>query len=159
MNMDGFQNWVVQTGLMVSLLILVILLIRRPFARAFGPNAAYALWSLPLIRLCLPVFTIPQNWVPDALRKKTNEPEPAPVFEGAETPIFVQPPVGGAEQISPVENIDYSLMLIGLWLSVAVLWLSYQFYQQVRFKAGLISESQLPTAALAQEIQLSLIHI
>ena len=54
MTLDAFQSWVVQTGLVVSLLIVLILLIRRPFARMFGANAAYALWSLPLIRLLLP---------------------------------------------------------------------------------------------------------
>ena len=153
MSMEALQNWIVQTGLMVSLLILLILLIRRPFARAFGPNAAYALWSLPLIRLCLPVFTIPQNWVPNALREKANDPATAPVFEGAEIPIIVQPSAGGAARIPPVEGLDYSVVLIGIWLSFAVLWLSYQFYQQFRFKAGQISQSQIPTDGLAQEIR------
>ena len=144
MSMEALQNWIVQTGLMVSLLILLILLIRRPFARAFGPNAAYALWSLPLIRLCLPVFTIPQNWVPDSLREKASDPATAPVFDGAEAPVFVQPPIGSAERINPPEAFDYSLVLMGLWLSVAVLWLSYQFYQQVRFKACLLYTSPSP---------------
>ena len=105
MSMDALQNWVVQTGLMVSLLIFVVLLIRRPFARAFGANAAYALWSLPLIRLCLPVFTIPQRWVPESLREKASEAAPAPVFEGAETPVFVQPPAGGTERILSLIHI------------------------------------------------------
>lgn len=159
MSLDSFQEWIVQTGLMVSLLILLILLIRRPFARAFGPTAAYALWSLPLIRLFLPVFTIPQSWVPDSLREKASEAAAAPVFDGAETPVFVQPPIGSAERINPPEAFDYSLVLMGLWLSVAVLWLSYQFYQQVRFKAGMISESQIPTDGLAAEIRSAKIQI
>ena len=153
MSVDALQNWVVQTGLMVSLLIFVVLLIRRPFARAFGANAAYALWSLPLIRLCLPVFTIPQSWVPESLREKASEAAPAPVFEGAETPVFVQPPAGGAERISPPEAFDDSLVLMGLWLFIALLWLSYQLYQQFQFKAHLIAESQIPTDGFAVEIR------
>ena len=153
MSLEALQNWVVQTGLMVSLLILLILLIRRPFARAFGPNAAYALWSLPLIRLCLPVFTIPQSWVPEFFRVKAAAPAETPIFGRAETPVFVQPPAGSAERISPPQGLDFSAVLIGIWLSIAVLWLSYQFYQQFRFKADLISKSQFPTDELAKEIR------
>ena len=153
MSLEALQNWVVQTGLMVSLLILLILLIRRPFARAFGPNAAYALWSLPLIRLCLPVFTIPQSWVPEFFRVKAAAPAETPIFGRAETPVFVQPPAGSAERISPPQGLDFSAVLIGIWLSIAVLWLCYQFYQQFRFKAGLISQSEIPTDELAKEIR------
>ncbi len=72
MTIEAFQNWVIQTGLVVSLLIIIILLIRRPFAWAFGANAAYALWSLPLIRLCLPGVSVPSNWVPKFLREPSS---------------------------------------------------------------------------------------
>lgn len=44
----------ITTYLSVALILAVILMIRRPFARAYGAKAAYALWALPLIRLVLP---------------------------------------------------------------------------------------------------------
>jgi len=44
----------------VSLLIVLVLIIRRPFARMFGARAAYALWMLPFIRLVMPEVTIPR---------------------------------------------------------------------------------------------------
>jgi len=67
MTLEAFQSWVLQTGLVVSLLIVIILMIRRPFSRLFGANAAYALWCLPFIRLVMPGLAVPQNWLPDQL--------------------------------------------------------------------------------------------
>jgi len=52
-------EWVLETGLAVSLLIILVLLLRRPFARMFGAHATYTLWALPLIRLFMPEITIP----------------------------------------------------------------------------------------------------
>lgn len=49
-----------QTSLAISVLIALVLLIRRPFAYWFGAKAAYALWAVPLIRLVLP--PLPANW-------------------------------------------------------------------------------------------------
>lgn len=59
MTVEAFTVWGLQTGLMVSFLIGLVLVIRRPFARYFGANAAYALWLLPAIRLVLPPMTVP----------------------------------------------------------------------------------------------------
>ena len=152
MTLEVFQNWVIQTGLVVSLLIAVILLIRRPFARAFGANAAYALWSLPLIRLCLPGLSIPQNWVPKSL-----QPLPAqPVSEFPAAPAFT--PNAASDFFAPAETastaaIQWGAILIGVWLCVAVLWLGFQLIQQSRFKANLIAQSSEPDLGLSVEIK------
>ena len=53
-----FISWLWQTSLNVSLLILFVLLIRKPVARRIGPHAAYALWLLPCLRLFLPAIPI-----------------------------------------------------------------------------------------------------
>ena len=41
-------------------LVLVILLIRKPFARHFGPGLTYALWAVPALRLLLPPLPFAQ---------------------------------------------------------------------------------------------------
>ena len=46
--------WLLQNMIAASLMMLVVLAIRTPVARAFGAVWAYALWSLPLARLVLP---------------------------------------------------------------------------------------------------------
>jgi len=158
MILEAFQNWVIQTGLMVSLLIMVILIIRRPFARAFGANAAYALWSLPLIRLCLPGLSVPQNWVPEFLREAPHQPGTASTFEFAENnlPTLINDSdVFAPDRSLVTEGIQWSLILISVWLTVAVLWFAYQLLQQARFRSRLVAQSSAPTTKLSREIGLA----
>ncbi|HMN52899.1 MAG TPA: M56 family metallopeptidase [Sphingopyxis sp.] len=42
------------TMVATALLVLAVLLIRKPFARHFGPHLTYALWLVPALRLILP---------------------------------------------------------------------------------------------------------
>lgn len=156
MTLEVFQGWVIQTGLVISLLIAIILLIRRPFARAFGANAAYALWSLPLIRLCLPGLSVPQDWVPSFLRQVPKDPVPMPAFEIPESgsPAFT----GGPKSVAPTEMttfdvVQWGVILVAVWLCVAILWLGYQLMQQSRFKSNLITTGSKPSLNLQKEIQ------
>lgn len=48
------MSWLVSNALVASLLVVVVLVIRRPVARLFGAHAAYALWLAPAVRLLLP---------------------------------------------------------------------------------------------------------
>ncbi len=48
------------TTLAVGLLVLLVLVIRKPFAKRFGAKAAYLLWALPLARFVTP--PLPGNW-------------------------------------------------------------------------------------------------
>ncbi len=48
------MSWLVSNALIASLLIVVVLVIRRPVAQLFGAGAAYALWLAPAVRLILP---------------------------------------------------------------------------------------------------------
>lgn len=52
-------GWAVDTAMAVSVLIAVVLLIRRPFAASFGARAAYALWLAPAVRAVTPPLTLP----------------------------------------------------------------------------------------------------
>ncbi len=53
------MSWLVSNAMIASLLILVVLLIRRPVAQLFGARAAYALWLAPALRLVLPPLPQP----------------------------------------------------------------------------------------------------
>ena len=50
--------WFVETSVSISLLLLAILLIRKPVAHVFGPGAVYFLWAIPFGRLFLPQLNI-----------------------------------------------------------------------------------------------------
>ncbi|MES2902635.1 MAG: M56 family metallopeptidase [Pseudomonadota bacterium] len=56
------MSWIAGNLLVASLLILVVLAIRRPVARHFGARAAYALWLAPALRLVWP--PMPSNLSP-----------------------------------------------------------------------------------------------
>ena len=50
-------EWLTDTLLATSGLILLVLLLREPVRRRFGPSVAYALWLLPAARLVMPSMT------------------------------------------------------------------------------------------------------
>jgi beta-lactamase regulating signal transducer with metallopeptidase domain len=52
--MTHFSEWAVDALLSSFLLALLVLAIRTPVARMFGPRIAYALWLIPALRLVLP---------------------------------------------------------------------------------------------------------
>lgn len=47
-------GWAIEALAGSALLMALVLAIRAPVRRAFGPDVAYALWGLPVLRLCLP---------------------------------------------------------------------------------------------------------
>lgn len=59
-------QWLLDTFVWTGMLIALVLLVRRPVARHFGPQVAYALWGLPLARLVLPPIMLPASFAPAA---------------------------------------------------------------------------------------------
>ena len=155
MTLAALTSWVIQTGLMVSLLIIVILLIRRPFARTFGANAAYALWSLPLIRLFLPGLELPRSWVPSAFKPTGVDASrfEFPV-EDATAPASLPQALGQVD--APMSVLpSVGVILAGIWIGVACVWLIYQLIQQSHFKSNLIAQSSIPGLDVRAEIELA----
>jgi beta-lactamase regulating signal transducer with metallopeptidase domain len=50
-------DWLGHTILATSLLMALVLLVREPVRRQFGPSAAYGLWLIPALRLLMPTLT------------------------------------------------------------------------------------------------------
>lgn len=53
-------GWLIDTLIATSLLMALVLLIRRPVARHFGPRLTYALWLIPVARLFIPSLSMEQ---------------------------------------------------------------------------------------------------
>lgn len=108
--------WIVQNLAAASLMMLVVLVIRTPVARAFGAVWAYALWLLPLGRLVLP--PLPQG------TPELGLPSIALLIPAAgETAAL--PAQGGGGAWLPI--------LIALWLAGAAIFLIVQFFAYRRF--------------------------
>ena len=76
------------TTFAVGLLVLLVLAIRKPFAKRYGAKAAYLLWALPLARFVMP--PLPGNW---SLAGWLGFNRPAPVEAEAVPNEFVMAPV------------------------------------------------------------------
>ena len=113
-------QFLLETLLWTGALIAAVLLLRRPVTRMFGPQAAYALWALPLLRLFLPPITLPA-WM---------KPETAPA--GGEI-LIIEETVSAApvlaQQAAAVpatfpSPVDLMVPLMAIWLGGAVLFVA-----------------------------------
>lgn len=114
--------WAVESLIAVTLMMLLVLAVRRPVARLLGAEWAYALWLLPLLRLILPplpfagggiLFVIPPDaaFIPAA-------------GESAASP----PPFGGPGQWVP---------LLAGWAGGAAVFITWQLVSYRNFLAAL----------------------
>jgi beta-lactamase regulating signal transducer with metallopeptidase domain len=101
-----------------SVLMLLVLGLRRPFAVLFGAGPAYALWLLPALRLVMPPLP---SFAPDI-------PALAPaqtLIVWAGTAAAPLPPDGGSGQWVP--------LLLAIWAVGAAAFLLWQFLSYRRF--------------------------
>jgi beta-lactamase regulating signal transducer with metallopeptidase domain len=111
-------SWLAETFVTLTLLLLLVLALRGPVARAFGAGWAYALWAVPALRLFLP--PLPQL-TPDFALPAAVVNIPATVVGGA-APLPVE---AGPGQWLP--------LILAVWAGGAVIfltlqWLSYRAF-------------------------------
>jgi len=131
-----------------TVLMLFVLLVRRPVTRLFGARLAYALWALPAIRLLLPplpgwtpVFA-PDRWLPS----------PSPVaVEMVAVPADALPAAGPAVADAP----DLLAMLAGVWAVGALLWFGWQLLRYHRFLHLLMADARLLTRTGGTDVLIS----
>jgi bla regulator protein blaR1 len=129
-----------------GVLIAAVLLLRRPVARHFGPQVAYALWALPLARLLLPPITLPA-WMrpPAALPDPAAAPIPgdaALVWQGASAlpPTAAElPQPAGFDLIAFLSDLPLIEGLLLLWLSGAAVFLCRRFAAYFELRDELLS--------------------
>ena len=111
-------GWAVDTTIAVSVLLLVVLAIRKPFAAAFGARAAYALWLAPALRAVTPPLALP------------DMPIPAPSLVGGVNYAVV---TGSA---STEIVISLGAILSFVWIGGAVSFLALHVWRHHRFISG-----------------------
>lgn len=118
-------QWLLDTFVLTSVLIAAVLLLRGPVARHFGPQVAYALWALPLLRLLMPPLVLPANFAP-------VEAEPA----AAAALVLVRE--------APVAEAGFALtdLLLPLWLGGAVLFLVWRAADYLRMRRELLADAR-----------------
>ncbi|MEO1405652.1 MAG: M56 family metallopeptidase [Pseudomonadota bacterium] len=161
-----------QTSLAVTVLIGLVLLVRRPFAMHFGAKAAYALWAIPAARLILP--PLPEGW---SLFSPLSQPANVAV---AEAPTAAMLPSGGAAIGTPMQHGTETLAatplgnmpmpvtsaapsswvsdalasfapgmaMLAIWLVGAAGYLAWTIYRQTVFSRIVAAEGQAASPAV-----------
>jgi beta-lactamase regulating signal transducer with metallopeptidase domain len=110
--------WLLSNMAWASAAMLLVLVLRRPFARLFGVGSAYALWLVPALRLAMPPLPSFAPAMP-----KLVPPETLIVFVAdAAAPL---PPDGGPGQWVP--------WMLAIWAGGAAVFLAWQFLSYRRF--------------------------
>lgn len=124
---DFLVHLLVWTGLLIAL----VLVLRRPVALYFGPQAAYALWLLPLLRLVVPPIELPA-WL-------------APVSEAPEAAAFAFVITGDSVTLPPPvsvgSSVDWTAVLLAVWLGGATVFLIRRFALYFRMRDELLADA------------------
>lgn len=125
------QAWA-DTLVTTGLLVLLILIVRKPFARHFGPRLTYALWAVPALRLVLPPlpFADPVVVMPaPAVEIAVMVPEGLPV--AAPTPVAE--PIWSLAELVP---LFFALWAAGMIAVIVTAMVSHR-----RFRRAVLSDA------------------
>ena len=145
MTSETLINWILNTGIDVSLLIVLVLICRRPFIRLFGARSAYSLWALPLIRFVLPDMSLSINR-PDWLGT-------IPVISDKIALPMNMETLGTAPVNTAMSSpFNWQIALISIWLCIAVLWLVVNLWKQHKYVRSLYLNSKPVSPAVQDKV-------
>ncbi len=129
-------QWLIDTLIATSALLLLVLLIRSHVARHFGATIAYCLWLLPAARLFMPSLS----------REVTAPPEMAspitmPVSGLPVTTAPVSNVVDGSQSIIASSQPDWAAMAITLWLGGAAMLFIIQMLRYVALRDEMLADA------------------
>ncbi|VXC76572.1 M56 family metallopeptidase [Sphingomonas sp. AX6] len=119
--------WAIETLVATTLLMLLVLAIRNPVRRAFGPNVAYALWLLPVLRMVMPPLpaTVPDHGI-------------APLSDASQQMLYyvVEPLAETPAVYITGEGVPWALILLTGWAIGAGGFIAYHLISHRRFCAN-----------------------
>lgn len=125
-------SWAVETLVATTLLMLVVLAVRRPAAKHFGPHVAYALWLLPAFRMVLPPL-------PETVAPRTLHMLPSPL----DLELLLMAPIPSAAAEAP--TIDWGLLVALAWGLGALGFIGWHVLSYRRFVDRALDDAvQLP---------------
>ena len=136
--------WLIETLIASTGLMLLVLLLRNPVRRIFGAHAAYALWSLPVLRMILPPFgaLFPETAHVNAVTQASgalSEIVRDRIVQEMTGPLVAAPAIAPAEAAQPA----WPMLLVGVWLIGLVLFGIGQLIEYRRFRRFILSEATL----------------
>ncbi|MFU7528306.1 M56 family metallopeptidase [Qipengyuania sp. ASV99] len=155
--------YLAETLIWTGVLIAAVLFLRRPVARWFGPQIAYALWAIPALRLILPPLELPA-WMGPADAAATaasasgsgTETQILPILDPA-FPVATPDGTAGVEVAAPGASapITHGLMSelwldaetlivfgMAVWLTGAAVFLFLRFSAYFRLRDELLTDAR-----------------
>ncbi|KQZ73144.1 peptidase M56, BlaR1 [Sphingopyxis sp. Root214] len=124
------QAWA-DTLVVTAILVLLVLVVRKPFARHFGPRLTYALWAVPALRLVLPPLPFADPIVV----------MPEPAAEMAVT-VPVGLPVAAPVSAEPLWSLaDLIPLAFALWAAGMIAVLVTAMVSHQRFRRAVLGEA------------------
>ncbi len=127
-------NWLIDTMVSMTLLMALVLIVRKPVAHFFGAHIAYLLWALPLARLFMPTLTL-----------KAPPPVETVSAIGA-TPILSEiAMVAPAETVavSGLASIDWMVIALVVWFGGAGMLFISKLASYFQFREDIVSDGRL----------------
>ncbi|OYZ15591.1 MAG: hypothetical protein B7Y35_05850 [Sphingomonadales bacterium 28-64-96] len=138
--------WLVEALIGATLLMLLVLAVRKPVARLWGAHMAYALWALPALRMVLPAIP---GWQPLYVPVAQANPEgdmALALMSPADAALYTQPLPAATVQAGNVSLLpDWPLLLLGAWAVGAIAFLAIQWARHVRFVGKAVRDGELLT--------------
>jgi bla regulator protein BlaR1 len=131
--------WLVDTVVYTGLLIGLVLALRRPVGRSFGPQLAYSLWALPFLRLLLPPIVLPASLAPERAQALAT-PVSDTMAAAAEAPAqAAAAPIDFAHTPPPAwEWADLIAPAVSVWAGVALAFLVFRVVTYHRMRRDLL---------------------
>lgn len=124
--------WLAETLIATTLLMALVMMVRRPVARWLGAGVAYWLWALPLARMLLPAM--PREMVAPSPLQTAVDQSGIPDF------IMVSSVTTPSETVSGLPWLE---MGIALWLLGLTAFLILQLIGYVRFRWHMLAQATL----------------
>ena len=124
-------NWALELGVATTVLIGLVLLLRRPMAHLWGSGAVYCLWALPFLRLFMPEIRLP-------VETNVNVPWPTDFYQFetfGDAPLQSSEPAAAAPAIieTGLQVPDWPVLVTGIWITFAAAWISWHLYRHVKY--------------------------
>ncbi len=143
--------FLLDTLVWTGLLIVALLILRRPVTRWLGAPTAYALWALPVVRLFLPPIELPAWFAPaetmtpaaidTALIGPMSDAQDAAGFAPIEASAQVQPSAA-AELTAQITALPLAEMAMSVWMAGAAAFLFFRFGAYFRLRAELLTDAR-----------------
>ena len=128
------MTWLIETLGWTAALLALVLVLRRPVARHFGPQAAYALWALPALRLFLPPVELPA-WLAPA--------DPQPAIPAADMSyLVVNADPAAPAPVEAAQSFDWLVLVPSIWLAGAAVFLVWRFGAYFALRRSLLARAR-----------------